>query len=127
MSVNTQCNSTPFPLPGARTRRETVAVAGAMTVAKGTLLGRLTAGGNFTPYVAGATDGSEIPKAVLLEALTFSGAGNQRAEILVKGEVYKDQLVIQLGTAISNVHTDLLRDYGIFAHDRIENTSTTNI
>ena len=52
---------------GYRSREERNAALGGTVLPAGTLLGRLTAGGNYVPYVAGAATGAEIVSGILFE------------------------------------------------------------
>lgn len=95
---------------------ETLNAGGAVTWAKGTLLGRLTASGKLTAYASGAADGSEVPVAVLVEEVIFTGAGDKPARVLVGGEVRRADLVAHGVGAITIAEADLLRDYGIISY-----------
>jgi len=47
------------------------------TVAKGTILGEITASpGNFKAYASGSSDGSQNPRAILAYDVTVDGSGN---------------------------------------------------
>lgn len=97
--------------------------AGAATVLQGTILGRVTASGKFTPFVVGGTGGEEIPKAVLTYEVTATGAGDIQIRALTSGVVKKDKLVIDADGDDSNITEailDQLRDYNISAVDAFE-------
>jgi hypothetical protein len=72
-------------------------------------------GQKWTPYVAGAVDGSGIASGVLPAAVTSTGAGDLRRRMLVGGEVAKDVMLIH-GGAVGTVPESVvlsLRNYGI--------------
>lgn len=54
-----------------------VNLGASLTLAKGTVLGELTATpGTFIAYASGASDGSQVPKGILQYAVTTDGSGN---------------------------------------------------
>tara|TARA_R110000787_G_scaffold57733_1_gene131751 strand:- start:974 stop:1360 length:387 start_codon:yes stop_codon:yes gene_type:complete len=93
----------------------TLLAAGAVTWAAGTVLGRITASGKMTSYVAGAGDGSEVPIAVLRDEQVFSGAGDVAGNVIVAGRVRLAKLIAHGVGAITTGERDELRDYGIVA------------
>ena len=96
-------------------RKETITATGAVVWARGTVLGRITASGKLTTYVAGAADGSEVPKFVTTSKITFTGAGDKRDTVLVGGVVRQGDLVAHGVGALTSLEVDALRDYGIIA------------
>lgn len=54
--------------------RKTETVAAGAALAKGTILGRITASRKLAAYISGATDGSQNPVAVLLEDAAAAAA-----------------------------------------------------
>jgi hypothetical protein len=65
---------------GYRSREERTAALGGTALVAGTLLGRLSAGGNYVPYVAGAATGAEIVSGILFQ----SGVGTALQTIIVR-------------------------------------------
>ena len=97
-------------------RDEVLVFAGAGTVLRGTLLGRVTATGKLKPLATAAVDGSQNAVAVLTYDVTAAGAGDVAIRALVKGQVNRNRLIIALdgnGTNITPAILDQLRDYGI--------------
>lgn len=97
--------------------------AGAGTSLAGTILGRVTASGKFTPFVIGGSGGEEIPKAVLTYDVTATGAGDIQIRALTSGAVKKDKLIIAAdgdGSNITEAILDQLRDYNISPVDAFE-------
>ena len=96
---------------------DTVTFAGAATWEAGTILARDSGSGFLVPFVkGGSTNENGIPKAVLTEAVTATGAGNLPARPMVGGEVRAGDLIILADGNASNVDAELLdqlRDYGI--------------
>lgn len=60
-----------------------VGIAASLTLAKGTILGEVTATpGKYKAYASGNSDGSQVPKVILAYAVTTDASGN----ITVDGE-----------------------------------------
>lgn len=59
-----------------------VALAASQTLAKGTVLGRVTATGAYKAYASGNSDGSQTAKVILQYSVTVDGSGN----ITIEGE-----------------------------------------
>lgn len=97
-------------------RDEVLVFAGAGTVLRGTLLGRVTASGKLKPMATAANDGSQTAVAVLTYDVTALGAGDVAIRALVRGVVNRNRLIIALdgnGTNITPAILDQLRDVGI--------------
>lgn len=73
----------------------------------GTLLGKITASGKFTTSLSAASDGSEVPVAVLLEDVDAS-SGDQSAVILKMGSVVSDKVIFGTGHTLASVKDDLM-------------------
>lgn len=81
-------------------------------LARGALLGKITASGKLTLSLSAASDGSEVPYAVLNEATDATSADKTTA-IILSGELSEDAIVY--GTAHTKATVkDGLRDLGIF-------------
>lgn len=116
-------------LEGDLYRDEQLAFDGADTVAKGTLLGRRTAGGALFPFAAGAADGSETPVAVLGHPVTRAAVGVEVCRAMIGGVVNQNRLVIHADGDASNVDAvvmDQLRNYGITALDMTQESTLDN-
>lgn len=103
-------------LEGEISRDEIFLFAGAATLLKGTILARITASGKVKAYVAGASDGTQIPVGVLTYDITATGAGDVAGRMLVEGKVNRNRLIIAVdgnGNNITPLILDQLRDYGI--------------
>ena len=94
---------------------DTVSAAAALTYAKGTILGRITSSGKLTHWAPGASDGSEVPVAVLDEEKVFAAASDAHARPLISGHVRKDKLVAHEGDTIDAGVLDALRSHTILA------------
>ncbi len=70
-----------------RYTRDVVTLAtGGENYGVGTVLGRITVGGNFTDYDSTASDGTEVAMAVLADNYTDTGSA-QQAVVLIRGPV----------------------------------------
>lgn len=73
----------------AKWSREKVILGGVANIAKGTVLGIITASGKYVPSVQGASDGSQNAVAVLLEDYTYTAvAANQVGTAIVRGAIF---------------------------------------
>lgn len=71
---------------GSLSREEVTVVSGAAMVS-GTVLGKVTASGKYAAYNNGASDGSEVAKAVLYNGLAASGSDRKAVVIVRQAEV----------------------------------------
>lgn len=81
----------------------------------GSVLGIITATGKYARYSAAASDGTEVPKAVLAEELVITATGDQLIRPLIAGRVRQGKLVDAAGAAITAAAVTQLRDYMIIA------------
>lgn len=92
-----------------------VTVTGSGLLPRGTVLGRITASGHFAQVSATASDGSEIPFAILAEALDFTALDldETQAAIYLTGEF--NSLALSLGDGVNlNDIEDALTSRSIF-------------
>lgn len=94
---------------------ETIVDAAGATYVAGTVLGRITVGGNLTAYVSGAADGSEVPVAVLRDELVLATATPVPCRPILAGRVRRNELVAHGVGALTDAEVDALRDYSIVA------------
>lgn len=103
-------------LEGAEFRDDLLTLAGADTIAPGTILARSTATDKLVLFVkGGVTAGNGVPKAILTYEATATGAGDIPVRAAVCGKYRKEKLVIDAdgdATNVDAVVTDQLRDYG---------------
>lgn len=96
---------------------DTLTLAGADTIAKGTILARDSVSGKLVLFVkGGATNENGIPKAILAEEITVTGAGDSSVRVTISGNVKKPYLIIDADGDDSNIDAvvkDQLSDYGI--------------
>ena len=81
-------------------------------VARGTVLGRITASGKLTKVLSTATDGSQAPFAVAADAVD-AAAGDQPIPIYLSGEFNQAALTFG-GTDTAATHMVAARNIGIF-------------
>jgi len=72
---------------------DTFVAAGAIEIAKGTLLGRVTASKKLAQYDSGAADGTEVPIGVITYDLSIAGAGDTAIRALRGGVVAENTLL----------------------------------
>jgi len=108
---------------------ETLTFAGTETIAAGTILARLTADQKLVVFVKGGAAGAEIPVAVMPYDHAKGGAGDASIRAQVKGNTYKDRLIIAADGDASNIDKvvqDQLRTYGINSFDSKQTLSYDN-
>lgn len=102
-------------LHGALFEDDTLTATGAITLAAGTLLGRITASGKLREYTSGAVDGSQVPVTVLPHEVVFTAAGDKPIRPIIAGRLRRGKLVAHGVGAITQAEADALRNYGIIA------------
>lgn len=77
-----------------------------VTLAKGTLMGRIAATNLLTPLTSGASDGSQFPVGIILADTVIEAGDTAEITICVAGDVVADKIVFQgsddLDTVVSN-------------------------
>ena len=113
----TNCDRGGVVLDGRHYKSDTLTLAGADTLAEGTILARDSVSGKLVIFVKGGTTNENgIPKTVLTYPVTVAGAGDVAVRVLSDGVVRKDKLVIDADGDASNVDAvviDQLQDYNI--------------
>lgn len=101
-----------------------ITFGGAGTLAEGTILARDSVSGKLVPYVkGGSTNENGIPKAVVTYDVTAAGSGDVAARVAIKGEFFKEHLIINADGDASNIDNpvlDALRLYGLYAISAVE-------
>jgi len=105
--------------PGAsyKTRPELITFTGVATLLAGCILARDTSTMKMVPYVkGGVANGNGVPDTVLLYPVTSTGAGDVMSDVLIRGDVRKERLVINADGTDANIDgavIDQLRARGI--------------
>jgi len=87
------------------------AVIAAGTLVRGSVLGKVTASGNYILSASAAGDGSETPSLILAEDVDAS-SDPKRAAVIAGGCVNEDELIFGTGHDADSVRA-ALRDVGI--------------
>lgn len=66
-----------------------------VTLAKGTLMGRIAATNLLTPLTSGASDGSQFPVGIILADTVIEAGDTAEITICVAGDVVADKIVFQ--------------------------------
>ena len=74
-----------------------------VTLGMGTLMGRISATGDLTPLVSGASDGSQYPVGILAENLVVEAGNEATINICIEGEVDSSKLILDAGDTLSTV------------------------
>ena len=89
-----------------------ITIASGSNLAKGAVLGRITASGKFVLSAAGASDGSETPDAILAETVDAS-AEDKQAVVYFSGEFNENALQLGRGHTVESIRAGL-RSKSIF-------------
>lgn len=89
-----------------------VTIASGANLAQGALLGKITASGKFKLSASAATDGSEVPDAILAEVANATAADVQ-AVVYFSGEFNESALSLGAGHTLASVKAGL-RDRNIY-------------
>lgn len=104
-------------LADAEFRDELLTLAGADSIAAGTILARDSVSLKLVLFVkGGSTNQNGIPKAILTYPVTSTGAGDVPIRAGVSGKFRKEKLIIDADGTGANVDAavlDQLRDYGL--------------
>jgi hypothetical protein len=98
-----------FPI---RTRKVTLVTG--QNLARGALLGVITASGKYTLSASAAADGSQTPNAILAEDVDAS-AGDKDAIVYIAGDFNANTLTYGAGHTAASVR-DELRNLSIYLH-----------
>lgn len=111
-------------LSDAEFRDGLLTLAGADSIAAGTILARDSGSLKFVLFVkGGSTNQNGIPKAILTYPVTSTGAGDVPVRVAVSGKFRKERLIIDADGTGANVDAavlDQLRDYGLVPVDVTE-------
>lgn len=111
---------------GAKFKEVTLQFDAAETWPAGAVLARVTASGRYVRFDTTASDGSEVPSAILTDAVTAAAAGNQAYAVMIQGEVREGDLTDAADAAINAAAVFALRDYSIIAREVHEITFRDN-
>lgn len=89
-----------------------VTIASGANLTQGALLGKITASGKFKLSASAATDGSEVPDAILAEAANATAADVQ-AVVYFSGEFNESALSLGAGHTLASIKAGL-RDRNIY-------------
>lgn len=89
-------------------------------VVRGHIMGITLATGKWLISLNAATDGSEVPRGVAVEAISPSGSDGESL-VFTKGEFNQDKVTFGAGQTLANTKTDL-QDVGIYLVDPVTKT-----
>ena len=89
------------------------------TIERGTVLGKITSGGNMRKSLSASSDGSEVPYAIALDEAVTAGGENENIPMLVAGQVNQNNLDVGAGHTLASIKAGL-RDKGIHFVDTTE-------
>ncbi|NKE43572.1 head decoration protein [Roseomonas frigidaquae] len=81
-------------------------------LARGAVVGKITASGKLTLSLSASSDGSQVPYGVLADACDATGGDLANCPILIAGEVNESALILGTGHTLASIRAGL-RDKGI--------------
>lgn len=96
----------------------TVLTGAAAIYKRGTVLGVVTASGKYTLSVATAADGSQVPKAILVDDVNATAA-DVLAGVYLMAEVNQSRIIFDPSWTLVTLKT-ALRPFGIFLRDSVK-------
>lgn len=104
----------PFLMPGGEHVMEPFTILTGQILARGSVLGQITSTGKLILSLNAASDGSQVPMAILGEDLdTSTVAGDVNFQVYVHGKFNPEALVFGTGQTEANTKA-LMRDAGIY-------------
>ena len=98
---------------------DTKTITGGKVYKRGTVLGVVTASGHYQPSVKTATDGSEVPSAILVDDVDAT-AGDVLGGVYLMGEFNGHRIIIDNSWTVETV-AQALRPSSIFIRDVVKN------
>ena len=98
---------------------DTVKITGGKAYKRGTVLGVVTASGGYQLSVKTATDGSEVPSAILVDDVDAT-AGDVQGGVYLMGEFNGYRIIIDNSWTVETV-AQALRPSSIFIRDVVKN------
>lgn len=98
---------------------DTVTITGGKAYKRGTVLGVVTASGGYQLSVKTATDGSEVPSAILVDDVDAT-AGDVQSGVYLMGEFNGHRIIIDNSWTVETV-AQALRPSSIFIRDVVKN------
>jgi hypothetical protein len=99
--------------------RQQVTIPAGAALVRGTVMGRITANGQFTQSLTAAADGSQNPAAILMEDVAVSGAA-RTGIVGLTGEFAFQKLILGASHTRTTIEQPL-RLLSIFIRDIVEN------
>jgi subtilisin family serine protease len=123
MTVTNNTLNNPI-LQDAEFRDDVLNLAGADSIAAGTILARDSVSLKLVLFVkGGSTNQNGIPKAILTYPVVATGAGDVRVRVAVAGKFRRNKLIIDADGTGANIDAavlDQLRDYSLVPIDVTE-------
>lgn len=96
----------------------TVLTGATATYKRGTVLGVVTASGKYTLSVATASDGSQVPKAILADDVNATSA-DALAGVYLMAEINQNRITFDPSWTLPTLKT-ALRPFGLFLRDSVQ-------
>ena len=89
-------------------------------LARGSVVGIITASGKATLSLSASSDGSEVPYGILADDYDASGGDKANCAVYVKGEFNENAITLGTGHTVASVREGL-RDLGIYLKPSVPN------
>jgi len=92
---------------------EGVTILDGQILTRGSLLGRITASGKYILSLSGAGDGSEVPRAIVIDKDVEPSGADEETGVYITGEFAEGEIIFGAGHDADSVR-DALREKSIF-------------
>lgn len=106
---------------GTQLVSRTYVLASGQVVARGTVLGQITANSKVTLCLPGATDGSQVPFGIAYDAYDATAGDLAGCGVYEKAEVNGNALILGTGWTLTSIFNPL-RDAGIYIKPVVSTT-----
>ncbi|WP_308721027.1 head decoration protein [Komagataeibacter xylinus] len=102
-----------------------ITIGASQTLLRGAVLGKVTATGEYILSVATATDGSEVPCAILVEDVTTAAGATAPGDAYVMGEFNTNYMTYDASWTVATL-TEAMRPYAIYLKTSISGAPPTS-
>jgi len=97
-----------------------VTIGASQTLVRGSVVGMITASGEYILSVETATDGSQVPVGIMVDAVTTAAGATGAGSIYEMGEFNSNYMTFDPSWTVATL-TNALRSYSIFVKTSISN------
>jgi len=97
-----------------------ITIGASQTLVRGSVVGLVTATGQYVLSVASATDGSQIPSAIMVDAVTTAAGATATGPAYLKGEFNSNYMSFDTSWTVATLKA-ALRPFAIFVKTSLSN------